>query len=115
MKIIWFAALMATICFEGLGRKFFPQIPSAAFYFLKDVVLVIGWFRFRPPAPLKAAAKNLYRGFQLIWVLGFVWTLLEVLNPEHGSTTLALIGLRAYWLWWIAPPLIAEVLREEKD
>src|ERR1043166_4532883 len=111
MKVIWFATLMATICFEGVARKLMPQLPAPVFYFLKDVVLLVGWFRFRPPPPLRATARRLYRGFQVIWVLGFVWTVLEVLNPEHGSATLAVIGMRAYWLWWIAPPLIAHVLR----
>ena len=115
MKIVWFATLIATICFEGLGRKFLPQVPSAFFYFLKDVVLVVGWLRFRPPPPLRAAARRLYGRFQLIWILGFIWTILELLNPEHGSATLAVIGLRAYWLWWIAPPLVAHVLRDPRD
>src|SRR5204862_1465888 len=70
---------------------------------------------FRPPMLLLSAAKRLYRGFEVIWLLGFAWTILEMLNPEHGSATLALIGMRAYWLWWIAPPLIAHVLRDERD
>jgi hypothetical protein len=115
MKVVWFATLIATICFEGLGRKFFPEIPSAFFYFLKDVVLVLGWIRFRPPARLRAAARRFYGPFQLAWILGFIWTFLELLNPEHSSATLALVGLRAYWLWWIAPPLVAHVLRDPKD
>jgi hypothetical protein len=115
MKTFWFATLIATICFEGLGRKFLPGVPSAFFYFLKDAILLIGWFRFRPPAPLRATARYLYRGFQIIWVMSFVWTIVETLNPDHGSSLLAVIGLRAYWLWWIAPPVIAHVLRGEKD
>jgi hypothetical protein len=115
MKIVWFATLIATICFEGLGRKFLPQVPSAVFYFLKDVVLVVGWIRFRPPPRVRAAARRLYSHFRLIWVLAFVWTVLELLNPEHASATLAVIGIRAYWLWWIAPPLVAHVLRDPRD
>ena len=115
MKTIWFATLIATICFEGLGRRFLPGIPSAFFYFLKDVLLLIGWLRFRPPASLSAAGRRLFRGFEIIWVLGFLWTLIEVANPEHESATLALIGLRAYWLWWLAPPVIATVLRDARE
>ena len=43
MEIYWFASLMACICLEGLGRRYLPQIPLIAFYFLKDVVLLIGY------------------------------------------------------------------------
>lgn len=110
MKVAWFIALFAAICLEGLGRKYLPAIPSIAFYFLKDVVLVIGYFRFRPPPQVRAARKWLYRGFESIWIAGLGWTLLEMFNPEHISFPLALLGIRAYWLWWIAPPIIAGVL-----
>jgi hypothetical protein len=50
----------------------------------------------------------------VIWLLAFVWTVLELFNPEHVSTTLAVVGFRAYWLWWLAPLLVAHVLRDEK-
>ena len=29
MKTAWFFALIAAICFEGLGRRYLPQVPSA--------------------------------------------------------------------------------------
>jgi hypothetical protein len=48
-------------------------------------------------------------------VVAFAWTLLELLNPEQGSFPLGLIGLRAYWLWWLAPPIIATILSNEKN
>src|SRR3954451_170770 len=115
MKSAWFALLISTICFEGLGRRFFPAIPSAAFYFLKDLVLVYGFLRYRPAPPVWRAARRLYRGFEVIWVLAFVWTVLELFNPDHQSATLAAIGFRAYWLWWLAPALVAQVLRDEKE
>jgi len=115
MKTAWFALLISAICFEGLGRRYLPQVPSAAFYFLKDVVLLYGFVRYRPPAPVWRTARRLYRGFEVIWLLAFVWTVLELFNPEHASRTLAAIGFRAYWLWWIAPLLVAHVLRDEKE
>lgn len=49
----------------------------------------------------------------MAWVAAFGWTLLEIANPEQPSLLLALIGLRGYWLWWIAPPLIASVLQTD--
>ena len=115
MKTAWFALLISTICFEGLGRRYMPQIPAAAFYFLKDVILLYGFVRYRPAAPVRRTARLLYRGFEIFWLMAFSWTVLEMLNPEHGSGTLAAIGFRAYWLWWLAPSLVAQVLREEKE
>ena len=110
MKVAWFVALFSAICLEGLGRKYLPAVPSVAFYVLKDVVLIIGYFRFRPPLPVRKMQRYLYRGFESIWFAGLGWTLLQMFNPEHQSFQLALLGIRAYWLWWMAPPIIAGVL-----
>jgi hypothetical protein len=111
----WFALLFSTICLEGLGRKYLPQIPAVAFYFLKDVVLLFGYYRFRPPADIRRISGYLYRGFGIVWVIAFGWTLIELANPEQGSIVLGLVGLRAYWLWWLAPVLIASVLQNERQ
>ena len=48
-------------------------------------------------------------------MVGLVWTFLEIFNPSHQSAALAAIGFRAYWLWWLAPPAIAHVLRDAKE
>ena len=40
---------------------------------------------------------------------------MELFNPEQTIPLLGLIGIRAYWLWWAAPPLIATVLDDEKE
>ncbi len=50
MQTYWFVALISAVCLEGLGRRYLPFIPSAFFYFLKDVILLFGYVRFRPPA-----------------------------------------------------------------
>jgi hypothetical protein len=115
MRTAWFIALVASICFEGLGRKFLPAIPSAVFYFTKDVVLILGLLRFRPGADIRRTSRYLYRGYQLFLALSILWTILQVFNPEQKSALLALIGLRAYWLWWLAPMLVAHVLREPRE
>ena len=115
MRTAWFIALVASICFEGLGRKFLPTIPSAVFYFTKDVVLIVGLLRFRPGADIRRTSRYLYRGYQLFLALSIIWTVLQVFNPEQKSAILALIGLRAYWLWWLAPMLVAHVLREPRE
>jgi len=115
VKTAWFIALISAICFEGLGRKYLPQIPAVAFYLIKDVILLFGYLRFRPPAYIGQVRAYLYRGFTIIWIVGFAWTVIELFNPAHASSALGLIGIRAYWLWWAAPPIIASVLADERE
>ncbi|MEW5847171.1 MAG: hypothetical protein AB2A00_00105 [Myxococcota bacterium] len=106
---------MLAICCEGLGRKFLPQIPSVVFYFLKDVFLVGGVLLFGVKPHVKAAVRSLYGRFVPILVLAVTWTAVEMVNPEHQHLGLSLIGFRAYWLWWVAPLVIAGALRDERD
>lgn len=115
MQILWFFALVSTICLEGLGRKYLPQVPAVGFYFAKDAVLVLGFFFYRPPAMVTAAASHLLRGYKQVLVVAMIWTALEMLNPEGQSYVLAFIGLRAYWLWWLAPLVIAGLLQWENQ
>lgn len=114
MEAAWFAALFSAICLEGLGRKYLPGIPSVGFYFLKDAVLLIGYVLFRPTQAVRSTAMRLYRGFGLFWVIGFVWTAVELFNPLQMSPMLGVVGFRAYWLWWFAPVLIANILTRER-
>ncbi|HMF42466.1 MAG TPA: hypothetical protein VKQ32_17455 [Polyangia bacterium] len=115
MKTAWYFLLVAAICFEGLGRKYLPQVPNFAFYFSKDVVLLFGYLRFRRPAYITQVNSWLYRGFKAFWVVGFAWTVLELFNPEQSSALLGALGMRAYWLWWAAPPIIANILDDETE
>jgi hypothetical protein len=111
MQAYWFTTLLCAICLEGLGRKYLPAIPSAVFYFFKDIVLLSGFLILRPPYEVRRSMRWAIRGFGPILVAAVVWTVLEMFNPEHQSLTLGLIGLRAYWLWWLAPVLVATSLR----
>jgi len=115
MRKHWFALLMASICLEGLGRKYVPEIPTLVLYFVKDFVLVLGFFLFKPTAALRATTKRLYAGFGVLLAAAIFWTVLQTANANQTSWPLALIGLRAYWLWWIAPPIIASALREQSQ
>src|SRR5262245_37746999 len=105
MQFAWFLALIFSICLEGLGRKYLPAIPSAFFYFLKDIVLVIGYFVLKPPLEVRRAVRWLFRGFTGLMVVSIAWTVVELCNPSLASITLGLIGLRAYWLWMILAPV----------
>jgi hypothetical protein len=111
MQTLWFAIFVSSICLEGLGRKYLPGVPSAVFYFMKDAVLLVGYFFFRPPTAVTRVARHLYRGFGVAWIAGFIWTIAELFNSEQQSLTLGIIGLRSYWLWWTVPVLIAGTLQ----
>jgi hypothetical protein len=113
MNIAWYVILLSTICLEGLGRRYLPMVPGVAFYFLKDVVLLFGLYWFRPSADVRRMVTYLYRGFGVVLILAIAWTVLEMFNPAHQSFVLALIGLRAYWLWWLAPMVVAGLLQHE--
>jgi hypothetical protein len=112
MQTFWFVTLICAVCLEGLGRRYLPAVPSVAFYFLKDVILLFGWVRFRPTVVVTRTARLLFRGFGIFVAVSMVWTIAEIFNPEHQSLALGLIGLRSYWLWWIAPVIIGGVLQK---
>ncbi len=114
-KTAWFTLLISAVCLEGLGRRYLPFIPQAAFYFLKDVILLFGWIQFRPSGEISRTIRGLYSGFDKILIVAFVWTLAEIFNPDQQSFVLGVIGLRSYWLWWIAPGIIATALRDTRD
>jgi hypothetical protein len=111
MQTYWFVTLICAVCLEGLGRRYLTFIPSAAFYLLKDAILIFGYVRFRPPAPVRRTMRYLYRGFEIILAVAFVWTAAQIFNPESQSLILGVLGFRAYWLWWLAPAVIAGVLQ----
>jgi hypothetical protein len=115
MQTLWFAFFFSSICLEGLGRKYLPGIPASAFYFAKDAILLIGYFYFRPPPSVWQVGRYLYRGFGVVLFAAILWTVVEVLNPEQQSVALGLVGLRSYWLWWIAPFVLATILRSDEQ
>ena len=111
----WFALLLAAICFEGLGRKYATDIPGTVFYFAKDVVLLGGLAAFGIRREIVWTASRLLRGFLPILPIAVGWTLLQMFNPDQSSVAFALLGFRAYWLWWVAPLVVGTVLLREKD
>lgn len=113
--LLWWIVLVAAICFEGLGRKFLPFVPAAAFYYLKDAVLIAGLLAFGIRRDVLLAARALFGAYVAALVLGILWTALQMLNPSQPSLVLALIGFRAYWVWWLAPLVVASALRSAED
>src|SRR5580704_13354914 len=114
MGTAWFAALFSAMCLEGLGRKYLPWIPNAVLYFLKDAILLYGYVRYPPSPAVRRTARYLYRGFGFVMAAAMVWTAVEIFNPDQESFALGLVGLRSYWLWWLAPPVIANALQRSK-
>ncbi|HEX3694641.1 MAG TPA: hypothetical protein VH374_04560 [Polyangia bacterium] len=110
-KSRWFALLFCSICFEGLGRKYLSFIPGEAFYFLKDIVLIYGLVTFPMNPRVKQVMKVLFHPFDKILGLAIAVSLLEAINTGlRESFVLGILGLRAYWLWWIAVPVVANVV-----
>lgn len=110
-RVIWVGGLLVAVCFEGLGRKYISVVPQPVFYLLKDVVLLAGLVAFGVNARVRAISSELTRGFGVVLALGLAWTVIEVANPASPSLGLGLLGLRAYWLWWLAPLVLATALR----
>jgi len=113
--LLWLVLLFISICFEGLGRKFMPQVPSTVFYFTKDAILLAGILVFGIPSRLVKVATYYFGIFLPFLVLAFMATVVQMFNPEHQHFGIAVVGLRAYWLWWLAPLVVAGAIREEQD
>lgn len=111
----WFGFLLASVCLEGLGRRFVPGVPGSVWYFLKDAILITGLVSFGIGRAEWRVASALYRPFALALLASLAWVLLAVFNPAQQSLALGLVGLRAYSLWWIAPVVVANALKAERD
>ena len=74
--------------------------------------MLAGYFLVRIPPSVTRTIKLLYRGFGGFWAVALLWTFIQCFNPEHQSPLLALIGMRAYWLWWLAPFIVTGFLLE---
>lgn len=114
-SVVWMGALLIAICLEGAGRKFMPGAPSTLFYFLKDAVLLVGLALFGIRPGVLRRAQRAVSGFAPVLVLAFAVTAVEALNASLTSPALAVIGFRSYWLWWMAPLVIASALRMPED
>ena len=114
-QLVWTLLLVSAICFEGLGRKLLTDVPAIFFYFLKDALLAVGLLKFGLRRAEMSSARSLYRGFVAALAAAFAWTLLQTLNSVQRAPVLAVLGFRSYWLWWIAPIVVAGVLRDKRD
>ncbi|MEA2696471.1 MAG: hypothetical protein QOI66_742 [Myxococcales bacterium] len=110
-KSKWFAFLLSAICFEGIGRKYLSFIPGELFYFLKDVVLIYGLVSFPLDPRIMRVMKFMFRPFHLVMGIALVTSVVQILNTGfRESFLLGVLGLRAYWLWWVAIPVVANIL-----
>lgn len=111
----WVLLLLLSICMEGFARRFVPQVPAPVWYFLKDGLLIAGGFLFGTWRPASREARGLWGARIFLVAAALAWTVLQLLNPAQGSLVLAVVGLRSYWLWWLAPLIVPSALRYERD
>jgi hypothetical protein len=110
-KSLWFLLIFTAICFEGLGRKYLGFIPGELFYFLKDIYLVAALALFRIDPQIIRVMRSMYRPFGPFLLLAVLWSGLQVFQTwQAAALPLGVLGFRAYWLWWLAPPVVANVL-----
>jgi hypothetical protein len=110
-KSRWFALFFCAICFEGLGRKYVPLIPGEVFYFLKDALLIYGLVVFPMDPRIKPIMKFMFAPFYTVLVAAVAISIAQVVNTGiRVSFILGILGLRAYWLWWLAIPVVANVM-----
>lgn len=107
--------LLGAVCFEGLGRRFLPQIPASAYYFAKDACLVAGLFLFGIRPAVAGTARRFFDPFHLALAALVGWALVELANPSQPSLWLGLFGVRSYALWWLAPIIVASALRNRAE
>lgn len=95
------------IVIEGAIRKWlFPQA-SDIFYFLKDIVLLLGYIKYYLSPEPKYIWKDSF--LKQILFLAFLIGLFQVFNPNQGSIIIGLFGLKTYFFYipliWILPTL----------
>lgn len=103
---VWWSLLIASICLEGLGRRYLP-IPGPVLYFAKDVILVAGLLAVGIHPAVAAMARRLAGPLPLLVAATAAWCLVSLLGPGHPSVLLGLLGTRQYLLWWFAPLIVA--------
>lgn len=111
-RTAWIVVLLAAVCFEGVLRKFVDDVPGVVFYLAKDAWLVTGLLAFGVSGPVLRDARRLLGGVLPFLLLAFGWTIIQAFNPDAASVDFIILGLRSYWLWWMAPLVIATALTD---
>lgn len=111
---VWWGLLLASITLEGLGRRFLP-VPGPVLYFAKDAVLLAGLVVLsRHPAVL-AAVRRLATFVPVLLAATAFWCIVTLAFPDHPSLILGVLGMRQYFLWWLAPVVVASAVIREGD
>ena len=61
---------------KGLADAICPRSPPSPST-SEDVILVAGYLRFRPPTPVRRAARYMFRGFEIVTLVAIVWTVIR--------------------------------------
>lgn len=109
----WWPVLLATICLEGLARRYLP-VPGPILYFAKDAVLLLGLVTVGVDRVVAGTALRLAGPIVLFIGGTALCCALSIMDPGHPSLLLGVLGSRQYLLWWIAPLLVATALKSER-
>ena len=87
------------LVFEGALRKWALPSAQAEIYFLKDLLLVLAYIGFVIQRPASRSVLQDERPITIVLVFVFIYSLMEVFNPNSPSVLIGLIGLKAYFLY----------------
>jgi hypothetical protein len=96
---------------EGILRKWVLPQATEIIYFLKDLVLTIGYIKYYLSSDPKYPLRSNFFNITLLTL--FAWCVIQVFTPGLGSPLLGLFGLKAYFLYiplmWLLPSLFESV------
>lgn len=100
---------------EGALRKWvFPQA-NEMIYFLKDLVLLGGYFNFYgfSSADKKLIPKGVIINFLIF--IAFGWCIFQIFNPSLGSPLIGIFGLRAYLIYIPLIWMVSALFQSEEE
>lgn len=92
---------------EGALRKWVLPQASDLIYFLKDLVILVAYFKYYQSSELKYPFRTTFLNIILLTFLA--WGIAQVFTPGLGSPIIGLFGLKGYLfytpLMWMLPNL----------
>src|SRR5262249_19009476 len=87
------------LVFEGALRKWAFPGAQAQIYLVKDAILLAAYLGFLLDSRRKRPEPKGIGLIKIILIVSFVWSCIEVLNPNSPSILVGLMGLKLYFLY----------------